>query len=103
MIVEMRTYKIRAGRLNEFWEIYRNEGLPIQLKYQNKPLGFYFVEFGQLSTFIHMWEYENFEERENARNSLHLNNEWQLYAKKSHEFIETMNSTILTPLGFIGS
>ncbi|GAB4199193.1 MAG: hypothetical protein Tsb002_34580 [Wenzhouxiangellaceae bacterium] len=101
MIVEKRTYKIKTGLLNDFWELYKNEGLPIQLEYQKKPLGFYFVELGELSTFIHMWEYKDYEERQECRERLHKNKKWLVYAKKSHKYIESMKSTILVPLAFL--
>ena len=100
MIVEERNYQIKTGLLQEFWELYKNEGLPIQTKYQPYPIGFFTIDIGEISNFVHMWKYDSYEHREDCRKKLHKDASWGIYAKKSHNYILKMSTRILKPLEY---
>lgn len=41
--------------------------MPIQMQILGKMLGYYFTEFGPLNQIIHLWGYEDFQDRETRR------------------------------------
>jgi len=94
-IVELREYKILPRNRNAFWENYKTNGLPIQTKYLDEPLGFYFVDIGAPYSFVHMWGYPSLSKREIARKQLHQDKGWLDYVTSAHNFIEDINVRIL--------
>ena len=65
MIVEMRTYQLKPGSVPIFLERFA-EALP--LRTQHSPLAaFWYTEVGALNQVIHVWPYESFEARVEAR------------------------------------
>ena len=65
MIVEMRTYQLKAGTVPKFMERLQ-EALPIREKH-SKLAGIWYTEVGDLNQVIHIWPYESFEARTEAR------------------------------------
>jgi hypothetical protein len=100
MIVEYREYTILIPKREAFWTNYRDYGIPIQLRYLHSPIGFYFVDVGRTTNFIHMWPFDSYADRETRRHSLHLDPDWNQYVKSSHKFIIDINTRILRPLDF---
>jgi hypothetical protein len=98
MVVEEREYHIRTGKIPDFWELYRSVGLPIQIRHIGPPIGFFAVEVGAITNFVHMWLYRSLSDREERRERLHRDEEWKRYVPRSQEFILSMNTRILTAL-----
>jgi hypothetical protein len=65
MIVEMRTYQLKAGTVPKFLEAF-SAGLPAREKH-SKLAAFWYTEVGALNQVIHVWPYESFEARVEAR------------------------------------
>ena len=65
MIIEMRTYTLQPGTVATFEERFA-EALPVRAKVS--PLAaFWHTEVGPLNRVIHVWPYENLEERTRLR------------------------------------
>ena len=91
VLIECREYEIHIGKIEDFAELYRNEGLPILLRYMNEPIGFFSAITGDCSRFIHMWPYRDFEEREKKRGLLQQDPDWISYISESRSYIKSMN------------
>lgn len=82
-IVDLRTYTIMAGRIGDYVKFYQEEGLPIQMRYLGKPVGYFTTEVGTLNQAVHMWGYASMADREERRNALEKDPDWIAYRKKS--------------------
>ena len=96
MIHEIRTYRITPGSLPEvekrFAEAYEH-------RKQYSPLtAFLHTEIGPLNEIVHIWSYDNHEERARVRAEAAKNPNWP---PKLAEFIVTMRSEIVMPLDFV--
>ena len=65
MIIEVRTYQLKPGSVAEVEKRF-GEGLPAREKF-SKLAAFWHTEVGPLNEIIHVWAYENFEQRAAAR------------------------------------
>lgn len=100
MIVEMRTYTLKIGKVNEYLALYRAEGLEAQSRHLGQPYGYYSTETGELNQLIHMWAYEDMSDRTTRRAALYDDPQWRAVVPRLFELIERMESTILNPAFF---
>ena len=100
MIVEERIYKIKIGRLQEYLALVREEGLAIQQPALGRLVGYFVTEIGPLNHVVHLWAFDDLEDRMQRRRALAAKPEWQAFTKKLTQTIETMESRILLPTDF---
>lgn len=100
MIVEMRTYTLALGATGRYFRAYAEKGLEIQKKILGHLVGYYSVEVGGLNQVIHLWAYENFEERTKRRAELWSNAEWLAYVREVGSLVAKQENQILTPAPF---
>ncbi|MDM0117354.1 NIPSNAP family protein [Variovorax sp. J22R133] len=101
MIVEQRTYRVRPGSVREYLRTYEHEGgLALQRKYLGRLVGYFHTEFGALNQIVHLWAYDDLQDREARRAALSADPQWQEYAPKIFQFIEAQESKILKPAAF---
>ena len=99
MLVEKRTYALRAGRMQEFLSIYEAEGLALHTKYLPM-IGYFVSEIGTLNQVITLWGYESMQQRDDLRAKLYADPEWIAFGPKTTSFIQTMETMILRPTSF---
>ncbi|WP_416559907.1 NIPSNAP family protein [Limnohabitans sp. yimb22184] len=85
MIVEHRTYTIKALRTGDFLKLYERAALPLQLKYLGHLIGFYVSEIGPLNEVVHLWGFANLAERERRRALMEADPDWALYRQALQE------------------
>ena len=73
MIVEMRTYTIKPGRLHDFIKIYNTEIRETHIKILGNQLGFFYSEFGALNQVVHLYGYDSHYDRDKRRKILAQN------------------------------
>jgi hypothetical protein len=100
MIVEMRTYTLQVGKVPEYLRLYESEGMAIQTRILPRMVGYYTTEIGPLNQVIHMWGYDNFEERMKKRAEMGADPGWQAYVAKIRPLIVTQETKILLPTSF---
>jgi len=100
MIVEHRTYTLKAGKLAEYFRHYESEGMPIQRRYLPAMVGYYSTEIGPLNQVIHLWAYRSYEERTRCREAMRADPGWAPYLSKIHPLIVAMETKLLTPARF---
>jgi hypothetical protein len=100
VIVEMRTYQVVLGRIGEFLRLYEAEGLPIQRPILGNLLGYYSTEIGTLSQLVHLWGYEDLNDRAKRRETLFNDPAWIAFVEKSTPFFVAQENKILIPAPF---
>lgn len=100
MIVEQRTYTLKPGKVGEYLALYREEGLEVQLAHLGQLVGYYSVEVGALNQIIHMWAYDDANDRARRRKALYADPRWLNVVEKLVALIERMENVILKPTGF---
>ena len=63
MIVEQRTYTTHPGKWREYLALYEQEGLQIQRQILGRMVGYYYSDIGDLNQVVHLWAYEDLNER----------------------------------------
>ena len=101
MIVDHRTYVTHPGKLAPFLKVYEEKGLPLQLKYLENLVGWYTsMDIGPLNQVIHMWAYEDLQDRAARRAKLQADPAWGQYLSESMGFLMSMENKILAPTPF---
>jgi hypothetical protein len=103
MIIDHRVYTIKPNRLNRFLETYERLALPLQRKYLGEPYGFFVSHIGPLSRVVHLWQYESLADREQRRDAMEADFEWQAYRRVALEedTLVDMEDQILKPVPFV--
>ena len=97
MIYEVRTYTLKVGAVPGFEENFA-KALPNREKY-SKLGAFWHTEFGPLNQVIHVWPYENLEERTRIREEVDKDPNWP--PKNDRAIYVTTESEIFTPAPFM--
>lgn len=100
MIVEQRSYTLRAGSVSEYFSLYRAEGLEVQLRILGRMVGYYASEIGELNQVVHLWAFEDLGERQERRAKLRSDPEFQVYVGKILPLLVKQTSQILVPAPF---
>lgn len=100
MIVEMRNYTLKVGKLPIFLKRYEEVGLAIHLRHLGALLGYWVVDVGPLNTVTHLWGYRDPVDRAERRAALALDPAWRAFGEEVGPLFEAMDSRLLTPAPF---
>ena len=100
MIVEQRDYHVYTGKLPELVRLYETEGIAIQQELLGRLLGVFTTDVGALSTYVSLWGYDSFGEREERRARLQADERWRVFLAKIQPLIHTQQNRILVPTSF---
>lgn len=100
MIVEQRIYTLRPGEVAAYFELYRERGYGVQTEHLGPLVGYYSTDTGTLNQIIHMWAYENMDDRETRRQNLYADQRWKDLVPLLFAKIVKMENRILVPAPF---
>ena len=100
MIVEERDYHVTTGKLPELVRLYETEGIELQKSYLGTLIGVFTTDVGALSTYTHIWAYENYADRDERRAKLQADDAWKAFLGKIQPLIHTQQNRILVPTSF---
>ena len=100
MIIEMRTYNIKTGKLKDFIKVYDEEIRELHTKILGNQIGFFYSEFGKLNQVIHLYGYDNYEDRSIRRKELSENQTFKSYVNKVSDLIVSQDNQVLLPTDF---
>ncbi len=100
MIVEERIYRIRAGRMAQYLQLVKEEGLAIQQPILGNLIGYFTTEIGPLNHVVHLWGYDDLADRARRRKQLADDPRWQAFTPRLTETIESLENRILAPTAF---
>ncbi len=102
MIVDMRIYTVKPGRVDDFVAMYGEHAWPLQQQYLGHCLGWYTGVEGQLNQVVQLWRYESQADREARRLAMNRDPAWKAYLRRMGEsglLLHTENR-ILAPTAF---
>lgn len=94
-IYEYRYYRCKVGKAKPWLEKFLAVQ-PAREKY-SKNVGIFHTEAGQPNEVSHIWVYDSFEQRMEARNACAKDPEWQAFLKDAGGFLEEMHSVLWFP------
>lgn len=100
MIVEERVYTLKVGKVMEHFRIYEKTGLELQKRILGNLVGYYQAETGTLNQIVHLWAYEDMNDRAARRAELFSNPDWLRYIAETGGLVERQENRILTPAPF---
>ena len=102
MIVDVRIYTCKPGKVPEFLALYEKEAWPFYQKYLGRCVGFYATVDGELNTVMHQWAFDNAGDREQRRAKLNADPEFKEFLKKlsQSEMLTKMENRIMKPVDF---
>jgi NIPSNAP len=100
MIVEQRDYHVFTGKLNELVGLYESEGIELQQRYLGRLIGAFTTDVGKLSTYTHVWAYDDYADRDRRRAELQADDRWKAFLARIQPLIHTQENRILIPTSF---
>ena len=100
MYVEERIYTLQVGKAAEYFKNYEEFGLKVQLKHLPHMVGYYSTEVGLQNMVIHLWAYDDLNQREKCRGAMQADPAWQAYVAKIRPLIVTQDTRIMKPAPF---
>lgn len=101
MIFEERIYTVQATKSRAFMKIVEDGGYKIQAQHLGEPFGYFTTEFGPLNQIVHIWKYEDMDDRARRRAALQGDPRWQETVKKLSELIVKQENKLLIPASFM--
>lgn len=100
MIYEERDYRIKAGKLATFVQLYGEYGLPLQKEHLGSFIAYFTSEIGELNHVVALWSYQSLDDRAVRRARMLADPRWQEYLKRVDGLIDIQNSRILNPVSY---
>lgn len=100
MIVEQRTYVVKAGRTAEFLAAVETLGLPVMRPLLGGLIGYFVTEIGALDEVVHLWAYESLDDRAKRRKAVEEHPGWPVFTNTVRPLFERMESRIMAPASF---
>lgn len=102
MIVDLRIYTCKPGRMAEFVALYEKMAWPLQQKYLGRCLGWYKTIEGRQNTVTHLWAYDSQADREQRRKLMAADPAFAAYLKAVTEadVLVDMENRIVAPTSF---
>jgi hypothetical protein len=102
MLLDHRTYTVRAGCLRKQMALYEKHGLAVQKRHFGEPLAWLVAETGDINSYVHIWVYEDAADRSRRRAAMMADPEWQAYLEKNAEagYLLKQESKLMSPASF---
>lgn len=100
MLVEQRTYTTHPGKWRAYLALYEAEGLEIQKRILGRLVGYYSSDSGTLNQIVHLWAYEDMNERAERRAQLMADPAFLAYVARMMPLLQSQESRILIPAPF---
>ena len=94
MYVEERIYRLKIGATPEYLKHYAESGLAVQTRHLPHLVGYYVTEVGPQNMVVHMWAYDDLNQREKMRAAMQADPEWQAYLPRVRPLIVTQETKI---------
>jgi NIPSNAP len=102
VLVDVRTYRVRPGKLPQELDLYAKHGLGPQTRHLGPPVAYLQAESGDLNTLVHLWAFENADDREQRRAAMMADPEWLTYLKLADEagYLVEQRNSLMVPASF---
>ncbi|MBB5574924.1 MULTISPECIES: NIPSNAP family protein [Rhizobium] len=100
MFYEIRTYRLKNGAIPQYLKVVEDEGIAIQKAHLGNLVGYFYSEIGTINEIVHIWAYASLDDREERRQSLASDPQWQAFLPKIRDLIELAENKIMKPANF---
>jgi len=102
VLVDVRTYRVKPGKLPQELELYAKYGLAAQMRHLGEPLAYLHAESGDLNTMVHLWPFEDAADRARRRAAMMTDPEWLNYLKLADEaaYLVDQRNSLMVPARF---
>ena len=102
VIVDLRTYRIKPGKMPQELDLYAKHGLAAQTRHLGPPLAYLHGESRDLNALVHLWVFEDVADRARKRAAMMADPEWQTYLKLADEagFLVDQRNSLMVPASF---
>lgn len=102
MLLDHRTYTVRAGTLRKQLALYEKHGFAAQKRHFGNPLAYLVAESGDVNTYVHIWVYEDAADRARKRAAMMQDAEWLAYLEMNAQagYLLKQVSTLMSPASF---
>ena len=102
MIVDVRNYHIKPGKMPHELDLYAKRGLAAQTRHLGPPLAYLHGESGDINALVHLWVFEDVADRARKRAAMMADPEWQTYLKLADEagFLVDQRNSLMVPASF---
>src|SRR5271166_1725081 len=99
MIVDLRIYTCKPGKLKEFVALYEKLCWPLQQQHLGRCLGWYTTVEGSLNRVVHLWGFDSQADREERRKKMAADPAFGAYLKAvaDADILVEMENSIVTP------
>lgn len=94
-LYELRWYRTQPGKAPE-WIAHVKAAMPVREQYSPN-VGLWITEMGLLNEVVHLWAYQDLNERAAVRAKTSQDPQWQAFLAKGYPLLLDMKSIILTP------
>ena len=103
MLYDVRTYVCRPGTIKAHLAIYAEHGYDVQRKHLGEPVVYLQTETGNVNSYIHIWAYQDAQDRAQRRAAMQADPKWVAYVKLSGEagYLVSQNNQLMTPVSFV--
>ena len=100
MLIEQRTYTLEPRALPRFLAAYESLGFAAHRDIYERLVGYFVSETGTLNQIVHLWAYQDLNERAELRTQLAADPDWQKYVAKMLPLLQSQESKFLNPAPF---
>jgi hypothetical protein len=100
MLIEQRIYTCAPGKLKGYLAVYEAHGVAVHAEILGHWLGCYVVEVGPLNQVVHLWGFEDFEDRTARRARLANDPRWRNYLNEAAGLVVQQENRLLQPAAF---
>jgi hypothetical protein len=102
VLVDVRTYRVKPGKLTQELDLYAKHGLAVQIRHLSPPLAYLHAESGDLNTMVHLWTFEDAADRARRRAAMMSDPEWLNYLKLADEaaYLVEQRNSLMVPASF---
>jgi len=95
MYVEERMYTLHVGTAAEYFKNYEEFGLKTQLKHLPHMVGYYVTEVGSLNKVVHLWAYDDLNQRDRCRAAMQADPDWKVYLGKNRALMISQETRMM--------
>ena len=95
-IYELRIYTLYVGKINDAKEIYLKYGWPAIKKYEKNLVKYFIGDLGALNQIIHIWQFENDNNRRDVWNKIYADEEFLKFAVKFRPLVMKQENKLMT-------
>lgn len=95
MYVEERMYTMHVGKAAEYFRLYESEGMAVQLRHLPHMVGYYVTEIGPQNLVVHLWGYDDLNQRDRCRAAMNADPAWQAYVVKIRPLMITQDTRVM--------